>query len=48
MASHQLPPLTTVDSSFMSDQPNDEYVMRKEEKTAVEHCEQVPGGKALY
>ncbi|KAF1801607.1 hypothetical protein V8B55DRAFT_1571592 [Mucor lusitanicus] len=42
MASHQLPPLTTVDSSFMPDQSNDEYVMRKEEKTAVEHCEQVP------
>ncbi|OAD07474.1 hypothetical protein MUCCIDRAFT_77563 [Mucor lusitanicus CBS 277.49] len=44
MASHQLPPLTTVDSSFMPDQSNDEYVMRKEEKTAVEHCEQVPEG----
>ncbi|GAN05229.1 conserved hypothetical protein [Mucor ambiguus] len=43
MASHQPAPLTTVDSSFMSDQPNDEYVMRKQEKTAVEHCEQVPG-----
>lgn len=28
----------------MPDQSNDEYVMRKEEKTAVEHCEQVPEG----
>ncbi|KAK4513799.1 uncharacterized protein ATC70_005805 [Mucor velutinosus] len=45
MASHQLPPLSTVDSSFMSDQANDEYVMRKEEKTAVELCELVPGGE---
>ncbi|KAL7323626.1 hypothetical protein PS15p_210250 [Mucor circinelloides] len=43
MASHPLPPLTTVDSSFMSDQQqHDEYVVRKQEKTAVEHCEQVP------
>lgn len=30
----------------MSDQQqHDEYVVRKQEKTAVEHCEQVPDGK---
>ena len=47
MATHRLPPLTTIDSSFMPDQQNDQYVIRKEEKTAVEHCEQVPDGKQL-
>lgn len=47
MATHRLPPLTTIDSSFMSYQQNDQYVIRKEEKTAVEHCEQVPDSKQL-
>lgn len=46
MAIHQLPPLTTVDSSFVSDQQNDQYVIREEEKTSVRHCE-APAGKSL-
>jgi hypothetical protein len=46
MATHQLPPLTAVDSSFVSDQQNDQYVIREEEKTAVRHCE-APAGKSL-
>ncbi|CEP07553.1 hypothetical protein [Parasitella parasitica] len=42
---NQLPSLTTTDSSFMSDrQHGDQYFVKTDEKTAVEHFEQAPDG----